>query len=168
MRRGSRQAAFVLAGAVLVWVFLACSSELRPQEPRTVGATLTPKQQRELLRWTHRRVQRDLRRLAKLSEELQKEASKSKSELLTAKQRAEIAQLEESIGRLCDEFDKSDPFVLALDIVAQAETIHTQAQDLREYFEEVGKGTRQFSALQPLTRKIEQAAERVAKRLRNP
>lgn len=161
-----------LAGWVLVGVFLVCSlgllAQFPPPEPTSVGPILTGKQQRELLRWNHRRIQGDLRRLAKLSEELQERARKHKSELLTPSQRAEIAQLQASVGRLRDEFQKSDPFILALDIVERAENIRAQAKNLQEYFDEVDRGAHQFSKLQTLAREIEKRAERVAKRLRNP
>jgi len=171
MWRRPARLVLVLVGWVLVGLVLVCSPELLArsvrQEP-TTAPTLTGKQQRELLRWSHRRIQRDLRRLAKLSEELQEQARKHKSELLTPEQRAAIAELQESVGALRDEFDKSDPFILALDMVARADSIQARAKNLREHFDAMDKGRRQFSKLQALVREIEERAEGIAKRLRNP
>ncbi len=158
--------------ALAVGVSLVCSlallAQAPPQEPPDVAPILTGKQQRELLRWNHRRIQRDIRQLAKLSDELQERARKHKSELLTPEQRAEIAQLQVSAETLREEFDKTDPFILALGIVERAESIRTQAKNLREYFEAANRDAHQFSKLQTLVREIEKYAERVGKRLRYP
>ncbi|MFQ5926035.1 MAG: hypothetical protein ACE5MH_01225 [Terriglobia bacterium] len=139
-----------------------------PSPDPDLGPRLTPRQQREWLHWNHRRVQRDIRRLVELAEELDEQAGKLPVDRLGAAQRESLEVLREKIALLSQEFAKTDPHLLPLGIIGHAKAIEAEAKSLREFFEETDRKKQKFPRLHRLTQQIQKRAKRVADRLRNP
>ena len=158
-----------LWAALLVEISLAQSAAVQHPLPEPdLGPSRTPKQQREWLEWNHRRVQRDVRRLVELAQEVREQAESLPRERLAKPQQESIRALGEKITVLSQEFEKTKPDILPLGIVGRAEAIEAEAKTLRKSFATASRGERGIFRLNSLTQQIEERARRVAERLRYP
>lgn len=165
---GRRNLAVFIPGFLF---FLACVPAATPQHPQSepgVSPTMTPKQQREWLQWNHRRVEREIRRLTELAQEMSEQASKLSQEELTPPQRQMLDVVMQQVIALNREFEKINPHILSLSVVRYAEAMEEETKSFRESLAQTNPAGSPLARLRHLCEQIEQRAKRVSDRLREP
>ncbi len=166
--RGRRNLAGFVPGFVFLFLLVPAGVAQHPRPEPPADPVMTPKQQREWLQWNHRRVQRDIRRLTELAQEMNEQASKLSQEELTPPQRQRLDVVMQQVIALNREFEKTNPHILSLSVVGYAEGIEEETKSFRESLGLTNPTASPLARLRHLCEEIEQRAKRVRDRLRQP